>query len=142
MTLFYQDCQNSVQIPRTQMPLQLTSSLSFFTPLISSCSPRLQPHRTWLILPNVHTISCTISHLKVSLLFLITEIFPKLYLLPEALLYCCLYSSFKIPLEECFWFSSKEPIHEDTSLIPSLAQWVKDLALPSGWCRPAAAVLI
>ena len=32
-------------------------------------------------------------------------------------------------------------IHEDESLIPGLVQWVKDLALPWLWCRPAATAL-
>ena len=33
-------------------------------------------------------------------------------------------------------------IHEDAGLIPSLTQWVKDLALLWLWCRPAAAAHI
>ena len=32
--------------------------------------------------------------------------------------------------------------HEDTVLIPGLAQWVKYLALLWLWCRPAAEALI
>ena len=32
--------------------------------------------------------------------------------------------------------------HEDAGLIPSLIQWVKDLALPWLWCRSAVTALI
>ena len=33
-------------------------------------------------------------------------------------------------------------IHEDSGLIPRLAEWVKDLVWLWLWCRPAAAALI
>ena len=33
------------------------------------------------------------------------------------------------------WFTNLTSIHEETGLIPGLAQWIKDLALCELWCR-------
>ena len=40
------------------------------------------------------------------------------------------------------WLKKPTSIHEDVDWIPSLARWVKDLALLWLWCRPAALALI
>ena len=36
------------------------------------------------------------------------------------------------------WLTNPARIHEDTDLIPGLAQWAKDPALLRPWHRPAA----
>ena len=40
------------------------------------------------------------------------------------------------------WVTNLASIHEDTGLLPGLAQWVKDLALLQLWCRLAPAAPI